>query len=88
MPYSGLPQNIHRPYQARGTERSAWHHEAVVLSWMRREKAPRLFLRELGGSKEVSSLPADAAHAQRPAPRATSRWVEIPVRLYELTNHY
>ena len=48
---------------------------------MRRESAPRLLLRKLSGSVGLSILPADAAGAQRPDPRATTRWVEISTRL-------
>jgi hypothetical protein len=51
----------------------AWHHEAVVLSWMRRERAPRLLLRRLSGRMGEGILPADAARAQHLGLRATTK---------------
>ena len=79
------PKNPIKPSQARRPEHFAWHHEAVIFSWMRRENAPGLALRRLGGSKWSGILPADAAHEPRPDHRATSRWVQILTRLYLLT---
>ena len=76
--------NIDRLSQARGPGCFAWHHEAVVFSWMRRERTPRLLLRRVAGSMGLGVLPADAARAQHPAPRATARWVEILGRLFNL----
>jgi hypothetical protein len=71
----GLRHNFLSLSQARGLARSAWHHEAVDFSWMGREETSRLLLRRPSGSEEASYLPADAARANRPTPRATSRWV-------------
>ena len=58
--------------QARGSGRFAWHHEARVVSWMGREKAPRLILRRPGCNLWVRPRPTDAARAHPPEPQATN----------------
>jgi hypothetical protein len=86
---SGQFQNLACPCQAspgppaRSRSERDWHHEAVVLSWMRQERAPRLLLRRLSGIMGKGILPADAARTQHSDLRATARWVEIFTGLYE-----
>ncbi|MCJ7496442.1 MAG: hypothetical protein MUP68_19735, partial [Deltaproteobacteria bacterium] len=55
----------------------AGHHKAVVFPLMRRERVPRLLLRRLSFSIEPGHFPAAAARTQHPAPRATTKLVEI-----------
>jgi len=61
------------PSQAQGSGRFAWQHEALVVSWTGREKAPRPILRRSGFKLLEGLFPADAARAHRPEPRATNR---------------
>ena len=67
----GFFRNFCKLSQARGLARFAWHHEAVVFPWMRREEASRLLLRSPSGNKgEAFSRPMlPARTAPPPGPR-------------------
>ena len=61
-----------RLFHARGPGHFAWHHKAPVFSWNGQESAPRLIPRIFADPFVQNVLPAYAAQAQRPGPRATT----------------